>query len=305
MSYDMLVSSVVRASQRGNVHGYLYALNTETKDKKIVLQYDDSSIDFAGRGAERGLRGICEWDGKYIAASNNKLFIFNQDFEVEKQFEHPYFAHIHEICIQGDSLYVTSTGFDLIMALEMPSFTFRKGWYFIKENDEMVMKIADSDAVELEAKDQFHINNVYVSADNKVYFGGVGLEHLYCIDTDDTLSSSGKLRRGTHNLQPFGDGIIANSTQENCVRFWNHDGSPKKVVRLPNLSIESDKDTDEKVARANFNRGLAITPDQQYIYVGSSPSSVFKVQVETGEIVDKYELSDDMRNSVHGILLLA
>lgn len=54
----VIASSVIRTSSQGESHGGLYLVDLETGSFEQVLDWNDGSISWEGRGAERGLRGI-------------------------------------------------------------------------------------------------------------------------------------------------------------------------------------------------------------------------------------------------------
>ncbi len=54
----VIATSVVRGSQQGESHGGIYLVDFEKQDAKIMVDWNESNIDFSGRGWDRGLRGI-------------------------------------------------------------------------------------------------------------------------------------------------------------------------------------------------------------------------------------------------------
>ena len=53
----LIATSVVRGSQQGESHGGIYLVDFENQIAEIMVDWDDSGIDFTGRGWDRGLRG--------------------------------------------------------------------------------------------------------------------------------------------------------------------------------------------------------------------------------------------------------
>jgi len=54
----IIATSVVRGSQQGESHGGVYLVDFERQDARIMVDWNDSGIDFTGRGWDRGLRGL-------------------------------------------------------------------------------------------------------------------------------------------------------------------------------------------------------------------------------------------------------
>jgi len=72
---------VVRGSQQGESHGGVYLVDFASERAAQVLDWNTMSIDWQGRGWDRGLRGIA-FDGEvvYIAASD-ELFAYTPDLD--------------------------------------------------------------------------------------------------------------------------------------------------------------------------------------------------------------------------------
>ncbi|MBZ0173264.1 MAG: hypothetical protein K8E66_12845, partial [Phycisphaerales bacterium] len=54
----VLVTDVVRSTRQGDSHGGAYLVNLATGGLERVLDWNTIDISWAGRGADRGLRGI-------------------------------------------------------------------------------------------------------------------------------------------------------------------------------------------------------------------------------------------------------
>ena len=54
----LILTSVVRGSQQGESHGGIYTVDFELQQGEQHVDWNSSDIDFEGRGADRGLRGI-------------------------------------------------------------------------------------------------------------------------------------------------------------------------------------------------------------------------------------------------------
>ena len=80
----LILTSVVRGSQQGESHGGIYTVDFEDQQGQQHVDWNTSDIDFEGRGADRGLRGITfDGDAIYIAASD-ELFCYDQNFTIQK-----------------------------------------------------------------------------------------------------------------------------------------------------------------------------------------------------------------------------
>ena len=80
----LIATSVVRGSQQGESHGGIYTVDFANRSGELHVDWNTSEIDFEGRGADRGLRGIAfDGDDIYVAASD-ELFCYDRDFKVKK-----------------------------------------------------------------------------------------------------------------------------------------------------------------------------------------------------------------------------
>ena len=123
----LVTTSVVRGSHQGESHGGVYLIDLERRDVRQAIDWNTTDIDWQGRGWDRGLRGIA-FDGEvvYIAASD-ELFAYTPDFKPLGSWRNPYLRHCHEIAVYERRLYLTSTGFDSILAFDLDKREFSLG----------------------------------------------------------------------------------------------------------------------------------------------------------------------------------
>ena len=70
----LIATSVVRGSQQGESHGGVYVVDFDKHEGAQLVDWNTSDIDFEGRGADRGLRGIA-LDGEDIYIANLKRLL--------------------------------------------------------------------------------------------------------------------------------------------------------------------------------------------------------------------------------------
>ena len=64
----LVATSVVRGSQQGDSHGGIFTIDFGNQDVRQHVDWNTGEIDFEGRGADRGLRGIAfDGDDIYVA----------------------------------------------------------------------------------------------------------------------------------------------------------------------------------------------------------------------------------------------
>ena len=117
----LIATSVVRGSQQGESHGGVYTLDFENQKAEQRVDWNTSDINFDGRGADRGLRGIGFDNEKILIAASDELFCYNQQFEIQTSWRNRYLNHCHEICRKDRVLFLTSTGYDSLLAFDLTS----------------------------------------------------------------------------------------------------------------------------------------------------------------------------------------
>ncbi len=297
-----IATSVVRGSEKGQSHGgvYLIDFNNQQVDQKI--DWNTGDIDFSGRGWDRGLRGIEFTDDELWIAASDELFCYTPDFQLVGSYRNPYLRHCHEICRRDHLLFLTSTGFDSLLAFNLHTREFVWGVYFSKDGRQWVAQAFDPRAQGGPAfTNSYHINMVKVDQDG-IYLSGLNTQALLALSADLTVSEFCSLPKGCHNAQPFEDGVLFNDTGADVVRYVSPsaEGSAVPVPEFDPETLESRGVDDSRIARQGFGRGLCVINDQ-LIAAGSSPSTVAIIDVKAGKRLTAVNLTLDIRNAIHGL----
>lgn len=295
----LIASSVIRGAQLGESHGGLYFVDLERRSFELKLDWNRTDIDVSGRGGDRGLRGIAFHDGQVVAA-NSELMILDQQFSVIDSFTNPFLRHCHEISVANGHVFMTSTGFDSVLAFDLKAKRFVHGFHLGTEGDSLKLKRYDPLAqAGPEASRRFHINSVKASSTG-LWFSGLhtpGLLHM----NGRSVTLAAELPRGTHNAQPFDGGVLYNDTASDRICFRGNGATTQ--IAVPSFDRDDIVNIDRfesAVARPGFARGLCVL-DDGLIAGGSSPSTVAVYDVRSGECVAQQNLSMDVRNAIHGL----
>lgn len=300
----LIATSVVRGSKQGESHGGIYTIDFDNRTGEQHVDWNTSEIDFEGRGADRGLRGIAFDDEDIYIAASDELFCYDRDFSVQESFRNRYLKHCHEICVMGDILFLTSTGFDSLLAFNLESRRFEWGFRLQKQYGEWTGYTFDPvSATGPAAVNDFHINMVHVD-DTGIYLSGLKTNSLLFVSSQWKVSEVCSLPAGTHNARPWRDGVLFNDTVNDCVRFVPRRGDPLAlpIVRYDQSQIQFAGIDDSKIARQAFGRGLC-TIDDRFIAAGSSPSTITLYDLQSRQRVGSVNLSMDIRNAIHGLEL--
>jgi hypothetical protein len=319
----VIASTVVRSAHQSESHGGVYLVDLETSSVEQTIDYDDRSINWQGRGGDRGLRGIAIYGDEVYLAANNEVFVYSKDFRLIRSIQNEYLAHCHEIYRFGDTLFITSTGYDSVLEYDLRAYRFVKGYHIqfkgltrrLNMLGFRLNRFVDRQAIEVgpmprlgifdpesdegpPASNTCHINNVFY--DNGVLFvSGTRCRHLLTIN-GQKLSSHARLPFRTHNARPFRDGVLMNDTRHDRVSLV----VGARTISLPVKRYEErdllNSHLPQDNARQAFGRGLAILGGG-LIAGGSSPATISVYNLDSSEVVKTINLTMDVRNAIHGL----
>jgi hypothetical protein len=308
-------TSVVRSAHKGESHGGVFLLDLKARSVQQVLDWNDDSIDWEGRGGDRGLRGIAFHAGRVFLAASDEIFIYDKAFNREDSLRNRYLRHCHEIFVVGDRLFATSTGFDSVLECDLTTGSFVRGYCVrfsglfrnrqirprLKFRPHPTLSTFDPNAEGGPSlADTSHINNVYVDAEG-IYLSGMGLGNLWRIQ-DSRLSSFARIPYWTHNARPFRDGVVLNWSSKDRVASFSRQGRVLRSVDVPHYSRSKLENSDlpRDFAREGFARGLT-TIDDRFVVGGSSPSTITLYDLDDAKAIESINISMDVRNCVHGL----
>ena len=298
----LIATSVVRGSQQGESHGGVFTINFQDQTVEQHIDWNTSDIDFEGRGADRGLRGIAfDGDDIYIAASD-ELFCYDREFNLKSSWRNRYLKHCHEICRMDRRLFLSSTGFDSLLAFDLDEQAFSWGFHLQKQLDQWTGFTFDPrSGTGPAAVNDHHLNMVHVDRQG-IFFSGLRTGALLHLNHDNEVSEVCSLPAGSHNARPYRDGIIFNDTASDCLRYVART-TPHRTFKIPTYDpaeLHYAGVDDSKVARQGFGRGLCTYTDR-FVVGGSSPSTISLYDLQSGQTVASVNMTMDIRNAIHGL----
>ena len=319
----VIATSVIRSARQGESHGGVYIVDLDSGEIEQVIDWNDSKINWEGRGGDRGLRGIAFHKGKIYLAASDEIFVYSRDFQLVHCHTNKYLRRCHEIDIADDILYLTSTELNSILLFDLLTDRFICGHTIVRQlrgrrnlftrmgrpaqskakfevtpfdpNSEKGPTIGPNSA-------DLHINNVSRDGDS-IMISGTRIEALLAL-RGETLREYAMLPRGTHNAATFKDGLIYNDTASDRLVVTDKTNRIRRNFAVPkfNTAELSHTDIPDDHARKGFARGLCIYEDSVVIG-GSSPSTISAYDLETGETIKQVNISKDIRNCIHGLEL--
>ena len=109
----MIATSVVRATNQGESHGGVYLVDLLGGSFEQVIDWNEASISWEGRGADRGLRGIAFHEDLVLLAASDEIFVYDTELRLVGSHRNRYLKHCHEIAVDGDHLLHDVDGFRL------------------------------------------------------------------------------------------------------------------------------------------------------------------------------------------------
>lgn len=312
----IITSSVIRSTQQGESHGGVYIVDFNTEKIEQVIDWNTVDINWEGRGADRGLRGIAFYDEKIILAASNEIFFFDLSFNIIESYKNRYLNHCHEIHVEKNILYLTSTGYNSVLCFDLEEKRFIKGYHIQYYKQKSLLGRLIKKYIDLnprltvfdpnspqgpDAKDQNHVNNVS-SWDGWITISGTGLDHIFGLK-DNQITKLADIPFKTHNAAIIReDTVMMNSTGNDIVQLCNRKNEPIQTFQIP-MYPEKDllrNNIPKDHARQGFGRGLVFFNDR-YLISGSSPATVNLFDMKSGELVKSINITMDVRNAIHGL----
>lgn len=307
----VLMTDVVRSTHQGESHGGAYLIDLEAGTSEQVIDWNEIDINWEGRGAGRGLRGIAYHNGEVYIAASDELFVFDRSFTILRSFRNPYLRHCHEVFLEGDRLFLTSTSFNAILEFDIPSSRFVAGVWIDTtapkkgpqgaQSVTFVPRRFDPNARGGPAEDdRLHLNMVW-RHQGVTLTSGLHVPMVFAID-GVRLSAFARIPKYTHNCRPHEGGMLFNATGQDTIQIADRQGRVQRRFEVPKLDPAELAHTDipEDYARQGFGRGLCVT-DDGLIVGGSSPSTVSVYDPNTTERLASVTVSRDVRNCPHGL----
>ncbi len=297
---NLIATSTVRGGDRGDGQGGVYLINLESGRVLKPLDSNAFDVDRAGRGRERGLRGIaCHGDRVYIAGSD-ELLVFDQAFNAVAAFRNAYLDNCQEICVFERHLFMTSAGYDAVLGFNLETDSFDWAIRIVTDGRVFGARRFDPNGDEGPLMvDKLRLNNVHCDTGG-MYVSGTRTGALLRFG-GRRVGVRATLPEGVHNARPFRDGILFNDTKAGALRFENPvTGKAFPLPRLPpHKKLQADPDCPGG-RQSGFGRGLCVISENE-IAAGSSPATISIYDVDAGRAVKAVILSLDATNAIHGI----
>jgi FkbM family methyltransferase len=317
-NWRVFISSVFRETENSKMSGFLIELEWPSGiiKKKISIPATTATKEFwSARGGNRGGRGLYYFDNEIYLATAISIRKYDMNLNLISEFTHPKLAGIHEISVDATGIWITSTLHDLLIKLNHKGELIKE-WY--GSEDKKLQKIFNytsrSLVLDMNFKGKYaqeydnyarderlHLNSVQV-VNNQVYSFANRIGAMIRVFPQPTsVEIHDRKLISAHNALILPDNkLIINNTENQSIAIF--DLLNKNIKREISTKIFNTKSTGQ-FTNAGWQRGLANIDNDNYL-VGSSPLSVFEVDINNGKIGKIVQLSQDIRHCVHGLLVL-
>ena len=298
----LVATSVVRGNHRDKSHGGVYVVDFERRAVEQLFDWNSGRIDFEGASGDRGLRGIAISEDDVLIAASDVLFRCDRSFRIKTFSRNRYLDDCHEICRYEDKIFLTSPGFDSLLAFDLATKEYVWGYHLIRQYGQWAGHTFDPRSKQGPVPvNDYHINMVHVDKTG-IYFSGRRTNALLRLGNSMEVSVVCSLPVDAHNARPYRDGVLWNDTESECVRYAGRDGRNLafKTASYDEADIEFASKDDLSDVRQGFARGLCAVGDR-FVAAGSSPSTISLYDFEGEQRVGSVNLSMDIRNAIHGL----
>ena len=299
----LVATSVVRGSKQGESHGGVFLVDLASQEARQVIDWDTMDIDWQGRGWDRGLRGIAFHEDRVYIAASDELFAYTPEFELIGSWRSPFLRHCHEIDVWDGNIFLTSTGYDSILAFDTRREVFH--WALHVETQQFKFRGHVFDPMGEKGPlmlNKLHLNSV-ACREGGMYLSGLKSGGMLLFN-GKTVEMAATLPAGTHNARPFRDGVLFNDTETDQLRYCGRgEGTEDRSLQVPKYPLDDlthRGEDDSRIARQGFARGLCELSGR-VVAGGSSPSTITLYDLKESRQLMSVRLSRDIRNAIHGL----
>src|SRR5207248_8884042 len=95
----VIATSVVRSAHQVRKSRRCLPDRSNSGQYDQVIDWNDESINWEGRGGDRGLRGIAFHNNRVFLAASDEIFVFDTAFNRLNSYRNQYLQRCHEIAV--------------------------------------------------------------------------------------------------------------------------------------------------------------------------------------------------------------
>lgn len=311
----IIATTVIRGAPDADITGYLLELNSVTGrvKRQIAIPVGSTHALWNARGGNRGARGVCAYRNRLYVATATSILVYDTRLKPIDRLDHPHLAGLHEIAVSDAGIWITSTVHDLLVLLDFNGRAVHEWWG--SESQTLQASLGfESRRLNLEldfARDGFAEGYDAYCKQERLHANSVceHAGHVYTLlcrrralvrffPGPDQVVIHDPMLSAPHNCVFTNDGrVVINDTMNQAVRIYDL----ATGARLKTIRTEIDQaGRSEQFARSGWQRGLAHVRDSVFL-VGTSPASVFELDIDSARIGRVLRIDDDVRHCIHGL----
>lgn len=310
------LSAIDRASCSAEETGFVYLLDWQPGKIEIVnkIATQDASLYrfWNPRGGNRGARGMAYFEDRLYVATATSIKVYNKYLALLDEIRHPFLAGLHAIHVGKSGIVAAVTVHDMILGID-----FSGKERFVWQGSESVRlqealgftgrpDICSIDAIDEEylRTNRLHLSGLAVK-DEYIYALSGKLGVLIKFNPSKNNSDSLVIARYQSELVRPHDicitstnNFLINNTTKQEIHEYSKNGDFLRAIKTPIYQI----DRINMFATPGWQRGLAWLEKQVYV-VGTSPLTIFCVNIENNKIEDILKLSDKLTLASYGVCI--
>jgi len=309
------LSTIIRATQDKSLTGYFVGIDWKEKriESKIPIPIKGQSPFWNARGGNRGGRGVQVWDDVIYVATEAGIRKYDLGYNSLGELNNSSFGGLHEIYVDGTGIWVTSTIHDLVLKVDFEGNTLDEWWGhespllqrrfgFASRAINLGLDFGLDDFQtqydEYCAEERLHVNTV-MAQDGKVYAYCPRINALVKIRPlpEEIVIHDDSLGGGHNGIITEDNKMIVNDTRRQAIRVY--DVATGRLTKVLDTQIRRVRRSEQFII-PGWQRGLAHVRDGIYL-VGTSPATVFEVDIENDLIGHVFEVDSDVAHCVHGL----
>jgi hypothetical protein len=117
----VMISTTGRHKSPNAASGHYYIVEIETfqvVQRSEIIEPPYREFDTNPRGGVRGGKGLWIQRDKIFLSNSSAIFIYDRNWKPLTTISHPTLGGIHDLCVQGNTIWVTSSRNDLLLSFD-------------------------------------------------------------------------------------------------------------------------------------------------------------------------------------------
>jgi hypothetical protein len=311
----LFLSTIKRGSKQHQITGCLFELHPSTLEVIKKLDIPEPSIKkgfWNPRGGNRGARGLTFYNGVVYVATATVIRKYDLNLNYLGEIKNKRLAGLHNIHADKHGIAALSTLHDLVVKVDYSGKTL---WEWHGHRSKVLQKTFKFNARAIDfdvynkgdkamnrylADDRLHLSGSCIH-NNRLFVlsGKRGCIIEVCSPNKEKLYLHDKTLNAGHDIVWIKNLMYVNSTRNQSVRVYQG----KKPVRTITSKIFNPNKKINQFSTAGWQRGLHKY-DENTLLVGTSPLTVFLLDINTGKVRHRKTLDNDIKHSSYSLLMV-